>query len=181
MFAMQYEFVLPADYEMQRIRDRIQAKGKLFDDLPGLVFKIFALSDMSHRAPDNRYAPFYVWQDSASALAFLSGPLFAAVLAAFGRPAVSLGPMSAARHLSTAAEMKTAFRRHVVLQKPAGLGGSLEQNTPPELGAVSWLDAARWTETVIEFAAPDAAREGVIFEIDYFARGQAWVKNCTQH
>ena len=40
---MKYEFVLPADYEMQGIRDRIQAKGRLFDNCPRIVFKAFAL------------------------------------------------------------------------------------------------------------------------------------------
>ena len=111
MLAMQYEFVLPAGYEMQRVRDRIQAKGNLFDDLPGLIFKAFALSDIKRAAPVNRYAPFYVWQDSASALSFLSGPLFAAVSGAFGQPAVSVGPVSAVRHLPAALKMKSAFRR----------------------------------------------------------------------
>ncbi len=90
MLAMQYEFVLPTDYEMQRVRDRIRAKGNLFDEFPGLIFKAFALSDVKRAAPVNRYAPFYVWQDRVSALAFLSGSLFAAVSGAFGQAAVSV-------------------------------------------------------------------------------------------
>ena len=175
MLAMQYEFVLPADYEMQRIRDRIRAKGNLFDNFPGLVFKAFALCDVKTDAPVNRYAPFYVWRDSASALAFLSGPLFAAVSAAFGQPAVSVGPVSATRHLPTAANMKSALRRHAVLEKPADLGGNLSSGTSVGPGAVSWLDAQRWTETVIEFDAPVAEGTGIRYEIEYLARGQDWM------
>ena len=174
MLAMQYEFVLPADYEMQRVRDRIRAKGSLFDDLPGLIFKAFTLCDVKQDAPVNRYAPFYLWKDGGSALAFLSGPLFAAVSGAFGRPAVSIGPVSAIRLSPTVLNMKSALRRQIVLDKPAELGGGLRSTALTDLGAMSWLDAARWTETVIEFDASVVDREAVLFEVEYLARGNSW-------
>lgn len=37
--AMQYSFVLPADYDMNIIKQRIASKGHLLDDFPGLIFK----------------------------------------------------------------------------------------------------------------------------------------------
>ncbi len=70
--------------------------------------------------------------------------------------------------------MKSALRRNVVLKKPVDLGRSLRSDATADWGAVSWLDAALWTETVIEFDAPAAAGEGVRFEIEYLAKGKAW-------
>ena len=70
--------------------------------------------------------------------------------------------------------MKSAFRRYVVLKKPEDLGRSLRSDALADCGAVSWLDAALWSETIIEFDAPAATGEGVRFEIEYLAKGKAW-------
>lgn len=92
MLAMQYRFVLPADYDMAVIRARIAGKGHLMDDFPGLACKAYLYSS---RAPeegggDNRYAPFYLWADPEGMNRFLAGPGFAALTAAFGWPSVRL-------------------------------------------------------------------------------------------
>ena len=41
MLAMQYNFTLPADFDMDIIRKRVAAKGPLVDGFPGLGFKAF--------------------------------------------------------------------------------------------------------------------------------------------
>jgi hypothetical protein len=84
MIAMQYSFVLPADYDMAVIRERIATKGPLLDDLPGLVFKAYLYSS----APEHAYAPFYLWRDEEAMHGFLNGPAFAGVTRAFGWPSV---------------------------------------------------------------------------------------------
>src|SRR5699024_8559939 len=64
MIAMQYSIGLPADYDMAIIRRRIADKGHLMDDCPGLAFKAYlyaARDDAGLHAPDNLYAPFYLW------------------------------------------------------------------------------------------------------------------------
>lgn len=84
MITMQYSFVLPADYDMAVVRERIATKGPLLDDLPGLVFKayLYALE------PEQAYAPFYLWRDEEAMHGFLNGPAFAGVTRAFGWPSV---------------------------------------------------------------------------------------------
>lgn len=84
MIAMQYSFVLPADYDMAIIRERIATKGPLLDDLPGLVFKAYLHAEQ----PEHTYAPFYLWRDEEAMHGFLNGPGFAAVSQAFGWPSV---------------------------------------------------------------------------------------------
>jgi heme-degrading monooxygenase HmoA len=84
MIAMQYRFVLPADYDMTIIRERIASKGPLLDDLPGLVFKAYLHAEQ----PEHAYAPFYLWRDAEAMHSFLNGPAFAGVARAFGWPSV---------------------------------------------------------------------------------------------
>lgn len=84
MIAMQYSFVLPADFDMAVIRERIATKGPLLDKLPGLVFKAYLHAEQ----PEHVYAPFYLWHDAEAMHGFLNGPAFAGVARAFGWPSV---------------------------------------------------------------------------------------------
>jgi len=72
MIAMQYEITLPADYDMQIIRDRVGATGHLLDSYPGLGVKAFLIRQRGvDGATSNQYAPFYLWADAAGAASFL--------------------------------------------------------------------------------------------------------------
>ena len=91
MIAMQYGFVLPADFDMAIIRRRIADKGHLLDGYPGLGFKayLFAVRDDPELpSRENLYAPFYLWQEGAGMNTFLASDGFAALALASGRPAV---------------------------------------------------------------------------------------------
>ncbi|GAB7126001.1 DUF4865 family protein [Silvimonas sp. JCM 19000] len=91
MLAMQYRFTLPADYDMSIIEQRIRAKGPLLDDFDGLILKAWLSSrrdDHALPASENSYAPFYLWQDSAAMLRFVSGAGFKALTRDFGWPVI---------------------------------------------------------------------------------------------
>ena len=60
---MQYSFVLPADYDMAIIRQRIADKGHLLDAYPNLLFKAYLSADRQSSTQPSRhnlYAPFYL-------------------------------------------------------------------------------------------------------------------------
>ncbi|WP_266156521.1 DUF4865 family protein [Dyella silvatica] len=91
MIAMQYSFVLPADYDMSIIRQRIASKGHLLDGFPKLRFKAYLSADRNRPTlptRDNLYAPFYLWDDSEGMNAFLGSETFAALTQAFGWPSI---------------------------------------------------------------------------------------------
>jgi hypothetical protein len=90
MMMMQYEITLPADYDMQIIRDRVARTGHLLDSYPGLGVKAFLIRERGvDGSTANQYAPFYLWADAAGAASFLwSGAGFTAILRDFGRPVV---------------------------------------------------------------------------------------------
>lgn len=91
MIAMQYGFVLPADYDMTIIDRRIAERGPSLDGFPGLRFKAYLSARRrggSTPSTENLYAPFYLWDEPGGVDAFLSGPGFAGVTRDFGWPQV---------------------------------------------------------------------------------------------
>lgn len=89
MQLMQYEITLPADYDLQIIRDRVATRGSATDQLPGLGVKAYLVRERGQDgSPVNQYAPFYLWADPAGMREFLFGPAFMGLCRDFGRPAV---------------------------------------------------------------------------------------------
>ena len=93
MIAMQYKIVLPSDYPMKSIEDRIKDKGHLLNGFPGLMFKAYLYSRKNAKVyenPVNSYAPFYLWKDHQSMMSFLNCDGFKALCDQFGRPKVDI-------------------------------------------------------------------------------------------
>lgn len=91
MMAMQYSFVLPADYDMEIIVRRIRDKGHLLNGFPHLRFKAYLFADRTDgdiTSNENLYAPFYLWDGPEGADRFLTGPGFDVLARDFGRPSV---------------------------------------------------------------------------------------------
>jgi len=109
MIAMQYSFVLPADYDMAIIHRRIAERGHLTDAFPGLLFKAY-LSATKGEGGDNLYAPFYLWLDPEGMHDFLNGPGFAGVSQAFGWPSVKTWTLWHARQMPDIAAARFATR-----------------------------------------------------------------------
>ena len=91
MIAMQYNFSLPADYDMDIVHQRIASKGHMLDNFPGLAFKAYLHASKGGEptlSSQNVYAPFYLWHDNEGMNNFLCGDGFKAVSHAFGWPLV---------------------------------------------------------------------------------------------
>ncbi|BAI76630.1 hypothetical protein AZL_e02850 (plasmid) [Azospirillum sp. B510] len=108
MIAMQYSFVLPADYDMAVIDRRIRERGPLLDGFPQLRFKAYLAArkrDTGFASAENLYAPFYLWDEPEGIGNFLSGPGFAAVSRDFGWPSVRTWLI---RHAELTADLQAA-------------------------------------------------------------------------
>lgn len=90
MYAMQYQITLPADYDMNIIRQRVANNGHRLDQFPGLGLKTFLIREQGvNGSPVNEYAPFYLWASLTGMTNFLwEGGGFSGILSSFGRPAV---------------------------------------------------------------------------------------------
>jgi hypothetical protein len=156
----QYTLALPADYDMEIIRERVRAGGPKFDAVQGLSFKAFLITERARGATANRYAPFYVWRDTAGANDFLYGAGFAGLQASFGRPRIEhwigLGTRTGAAELA-----RSATREDVVIDARETLAEVRRRerawldtcaDDPRGLHvAVVALDPQRWT--MVRFAA----------------------------
>lgn len=108
MIAMQYSFVLPADYDMAVIDRRIRERGPLLDGFPRLRFKAYLAArkqDVGFTSAENLYAPFYLWDEPDGIESFLASPGFAAVTRDFGWPSVQTWLV---RHAELTGDLKAA-------------------------------------------------------------------------
>jgi hypothetical protein len=121
MYAMQYEISVPADYDMNILRERVAKASPLLDDRPGLGFKAYLIREIAEGSPVNQYAPFYLWNDTTAMSRFLfagepagAGVGFERIIRSFGRAAVRhwtgvaryAGPATA-HDLATSASRRT--------------------------------------------------------------------------
>jgi hypothetical protein len=124
MIAMQYSFVLPADYDMSIVDRRIAEKGHLMDGFPELVFKAYLSARKKARQPsdsENLYAPFYLWKSPAGMNEFLSGPGFVGLTQSFGWPSVKTWSVWHAEVSPRIAEARFASRETVPIPPYAAL------------------------------------------------------------
>lgn len=153
MIAMQYSFVLPADYDMAVIRERIATKGPLLDDLPGLVFKAYLLAEQ----PEYTYAPFYLWRDEEAMHGFLNGLAFAGVARAFGWPSVRTWTPWHATVGAEVRQARFATRSDAVIAPYSGLAEMRLQEeayaqhalAQGALAVVIGFESVKWTITRI--------------------------------
>ncbi|MFE1598301.1 DUF4865 family protein [Methylobacterium sp. ID0610] len=179
MLVMHYSHRLPADYAMDRIRERVAARGALWDAVPGLGFKAFSTRERGRfGAEDNGYASFYLWRDAVAAGAFLTDDRFEAVQAGFGRPDVRILLPLAVRVVERAA---VRALHHGVAPIPPGTdlatlrreeaARAADAVAAGAAAAVSALDPARWqVERLILAAEPDPDAPGRLHQVLHLAR-----------
>lgn len=186
MIAMQYDFVLPADYDMTIIDRRIAEKGRFTDGLPGLVFKAYLSSrktGAAQPAGDNRYAPFYLWESSAGMNDFLSGPGFVAVTQSFGWPSVKTWSVWHAEVSEHIAEARYATRELSPIRSHASLGElrADEQvrarevmKKPGALAVVSGFEPTSWSlvrfQLWKEMPQPSLATDNCVYAVGHVSR-----------
>ena len=74
MIIAHYAHRLPADYDVQIIRNRAAARGHLFDAIPELYFKAFLLRERGcFGAIANEYSSLYLWRADQGFRDFLVG------------------------------------------------------------------------------------------------------------
>lgn len=180
MIAMQYDFQLPADYDMAVIDKRVRDKGHVFDDTPGLGVKAFL---SARRSPDtgspvNLYAPFYIWTDTSAMTDFLCGERFLGLVNSFGWPQVRswsvLGtcagvastPITAARYATRRVDLVRPFRS-LAECRAAELDALDDATRSGALLAMSGLDAHRWERVRFCLWAqpPDSSADTALFSV----------------
>jgi hypothetical protein len=183
MYAMQYGFDFPHDFDMGSVRARVAEIGARFDELPGLRHKAFLVADRSGDAA-SRYTPFYVWRTLDGMMAFLSSSSFEAVVAKYGRPAVQ-GWQTLADMEGEAVDESPRFAVQEVVAAPGDVTlarlGEIERERAVALAqdpalhsAFTGIDPAGWRllRTTLWRGRPPATVAGRVFDVEYLARSR---------
>ncbi len=161
MLAKQYTIKLPADYDMEIIRDRVRAGGPRFDHTDGLAFKAFLITE----GHTNSYAPFYVWNDTRGANDFLYGPGFKGLETSFGRPRIEhwigLGLVT-----GDATSARSATREDIVIHDTDDLAGVRRREQ-------AWLDALDPRALAVATVALELSKTGTPPEIHFGWSGES--------
>lgn len=91
MQAMQYTIKLPADYDMDIIRQRVQNTGHLMDGFDDLFFKVYLISEKSEGQLFNSYCPLYIWKNTNGMTKFIFDGYFDHILNSFGWQNIEIG------------------------------------------------------------------------------------------
>ncbi|MFX3623136.1 MAG: DUF4865 family protein [Ectobacillus sp.] len=92
MIGMQYQIILPKDYNMGIIRDRVRNNGYKTDGFQGLYFKAYFITEAEKNGNMyNSYAPLYVWKDTSGMNEFIFGGFYDNILASFGWQHIHIG------------------------------------------------------------------------------------------
>jgi hypothetical protein len=92
MIASQYKITLPANYDMNIIRKRVQDNGYKTDGFDGLKFKLYLITEKGkNNNIQNSYSPLYLWKDSEGLNKFLFEGFYDNILTSFGWQSVNIG------------------------------------------------------------------------------------------
>lgn len=92
MIAMQYKILLPDDYDMNKIRQRISGNGYKTDGFQDLLFKAYLIAEKSDSTKScNEYSPLYVWKESGGMNKFIFDGYYDNILNSFGWQKINIG------------------------------------------------------------------------------------------
>lgn len=91
MISMQYRIILPADYDMNIIKQRIANNGIKTDGFQDLLFKAYLITEKDQNsAPYNEYSPLYLWQNQKGMNQFIFNGFYDNILNSFGWQSINL-------------------------------------------------------------------------------------------
>ncbi|RBP85133.1 DUF4865 family protein [Marinomonas rhizomae] len=144
MIVMQYSFTLPANYDMETIRNRITENGHKLNGFPQLIFKGYLYSIRNDNELDspkeNQYAPFYLWENDEGMISFLANQGYHQLEQDFGRPKICYGiPIT----YSKKASLKTAkyLKKEIIpISRDSKIADIIEQEKSSDIHTLTGTD-----------------------------------------
>ena len=92
MIGMQYKVILPKDYDMEIIRQRVKANGYKTDGFQELNFKAYLIAEAGKNENlYNCYAPLYIWNNHEGMNKFIFEGYYDNILDSFGWQQINIG------------------------------------------------------------------------------------------
>jgi Domain of unknown function (DUF4865) len=181
MIIAQYAHRLPADYDLQILRDRAKARGHLFDAIPELYFKGFLLRERGRfGAIQNEYSSLYLWRKDEGFRDFLVDGRTRSVTDSFGRPQIETrfaldahkGSGKEARFLTKQeqdiapdADLTSAFAAEIARNRETAQQDGV-------VAAIVGVDAQNWkfTRVLLSEKEPTGREQGTVYQVLYLAK-----------
>lgn len=92
MIATQYKIILPSNYDMNIIKDRVKNNGYKTDGFEDLRLKLYLITEKGENNNlQNSYCPLYIWKDSNGLNKFLFNGFYDNIITSFGWQQVNVG------------------------------------------------------------------------------------------
>ncbi|EJR55955.1 hypothetical protein IIM_01047 [Bacillus cereus VD107] len=92
MIGMQYKVILPKDYDIGIIRQRVKNNGYKTDDFQDLKFKAYLITEAGENENlFNCYAPLYIWNNHEGMNRFIFDGYYDNILDSFGWQQINIG------------------------------------------------------------------------------------------
>ena len=181
MLIAHYSHRLPADYDIDLIRSRAQARGHLWDAAPELHFKAFLLRERGRfGATTSEYSSLYLWRKDEAFRDFLVGGRTKPVTDSFGRPQIETrvvldalkGSGREARFLHKQeqdipldADLTSAFANEIGRNRVAA-------QQPGAVAAAVGVDVQNWkfTRVLLSENEPSGKEEGAVYQVLHLAQ-----------
>ncbi len=181
MIIAHYAHRLPADYDIDSIRERARGRAPIWDNVPGLYFKAFLLRERGRfGASQNEYSSLYLWRRDEGFHDFLADGRTKFVTESFGRPQIEArftldavrGEGSEARFLTKQeqdiaadTDLTSAFADEVARNREA------VKQTGVVVAAVG-VDTERWkfTRVLLSEKEPTGREQGAVYQVLYLAQ-----------
>jgi len=160
---MQYETPLPDDFDMDSVRIRVREKAALFDQMPGVLVKFYAVNEFG-TAGLNEYSSIYIWSGPSFLTGFFTGDFFENYANAFGRPTPRWALINqVSGDFGQLQRTRTAVRQTVGIPRQTHIGQFAKswQNRPDpsdQLVRVVAIDSTRWELIDFRFTAEQIAQ-----------------------
>lgn len=92
MIEMQYKVILPKDYDMEIIRNRVKDNGHKTDGFQDLNFKAYLITEAGKDGNFyNCYTPLYIWNGHEGMNKFIFEGYYDNILQSFGWQQINIG------------------------------------------------------------------------------------------
>src|SRR5215469_13084054 len=181
MIIAHYAHRLPADYDINIIRNRAKARGHLFDAIPELYFKGFLLRERGRfGASQNEYSSLYLWRKDEGFRDFLLDGRTKSVTDSFGRPAIETRFVLDA-HKGEGKQARFLFKQEREITIDTDLTSAFadevarNREAAKEAGVVAsavGVDAERWkfTRVLLSEKEPTGREQGTAYQVLYLAQ-----------
>jgi hypothetical protein len=181
MIIAHYAHRLPADYDIDIIRNRAKSRGHLFDAIPEMYFKGFLLRERGRfGAIQNEYSSLYLWRKDEGFRDFLVGGRYKSVTDSFGRAQIETRFALDARR-GSGHEARFAYKETLDIPHDTDLTSAfaeeIERNReiasePGAVAAAVGVDVERWkfTRILLSEREPSGAKGEEAYQVLYLAK-----------